>query len=95
MKAVGVYRYLPTDNPESIVDVDLPRPTTSGGDLLVSVRAIAVNPVDFKVRSRIDKPQPAPRILGWDAAGVVEEVGPDCTLFKPGDKVRHPIFGNA
>ena len=89
MKAVGVYRYLPTDNPESMVDVDLPRPTPSGRDLLVSVRAIAVNPVDFKVRSRIDKPQSAPRILGWDAAGVVEEAGPDCALFKPGDKVYY------
>ena len=89
MKAVGVYRYLPTDNPESLVDVELPRPTPSGRDLLVSVRAIAVNPVDFKVRSRIDKPLSAPRILGWDAAGVVEEVGADCSLFRPGDKVYY------
>jgi zinc-binding alcohol dehydrogenase family protein len=64
---------------------EVPRP--AGHDLRVSVQAVSVNPVDTKVRAGIKAAQQAPRILGWDAAGVVESVGPDVTLFKPGDHV--------
>ncbi|WP_034292638.1 zinc-binding alcohol dehydrogenase family protein [Herbaspirillum sp. RV1423] len=87
MKAVALKRYLPIDNPESLIDVELPRPVPQGRDLLVAVKAIAVNPVDTKVRAPKDKIEDAPRVLGWDAAGVVEAVGPEVTGFKPGDKV--------
>jgi alcohol dehydrogenase len=67
-------------------DVELPRPTPSGHDLLVKVEAISVNPVDTKQRKM---ESPAPRVLGWDAAGTVEAVGPQVTLFKPGDAVYY------
>ena len=87
MKAVALTRYLPIDNPESLMDVDLPKPQPSGHDLLVAVKAIAVNPVDTKVRSPKDKVEPSPRVIGYDAAGIVEAVGPDVTLFKVGDEV--------
>ena len=87
MKAVALTRYLPIDNPESLIDVDLPKPQPSGHDLLVAVKAIAVNPVDTKVRSPKDKVEPSPRVIGYDAAGIVEAVGPDVTLFKVGDEV--------
>ena len=87
MKAVALTRYLPIDDPQSLVDADLPKPQAGGRDLLVAVKAIAVNPVDTKVRSPKDKVEPAPRVLGYDAAGVVEAVGPDVTLFKVGDEV--------
>ena len=87
MKAVGLYRYLPIDHPESLVDLDLPTPTPQGHDLLVRVRAVSVNPVDYKVRAPKDKTEAEPRILGWDAAGEVVAVGPDVTLFHPGDRV--------
>ena len=87
MKAVGLTRYLPIDHPESLMDIELPIPRASGQDLLVRVHAIAVNPVDTKVRKPKDKVESAPKILGWDAAGEVVEVGLDCTLFKTGDKV--------
>lgn len=87
MKAVGLTRYLPIDHAESLVDIELPIPDVSGRDLLVHVHAIAVNPVDTKVRKPKDKVESAPKILGWDAAGEVIAVGPDCTLFKPGDQV--------
>jgi NADPH:quinone reductase len=50
------------------------------------VEAISVNPVDYKQR-KIDSP--TPRVLGWDAAGTVEAVGPEVTLFKPGDAVYY------
>lgn len=87
MKAVALTRYLPIDNPESLMDVDLPKPQPSGHDLLVAVKAIAVNPVDTKVRSPKDKVEPSPRVIGYDAAGIIEAVGPDVTLFKVGDEV--------
>ena len=67
-------------------DVELPRPAASGRDLLVKVEAISVNPVDTKQR-KMDSP--APRVLGWDAAGTVEAVGPEVSLFKPGDAVYY------
>lgn len=87
MKAVALKRYLPSSDPESLLDVDLPDPTPQGRDLLVRVQAISVNPVDVKVRSPKDKVEPAPKVIGWDAAGVVEATGPDCKLFKKGDAV--------
>jgi len=89
MKAVGLTLYLPIDNPESLLDIELPKPTATGRDLLVQINAIAVNPVDTKVRKPKDKVEETPRVLGWDAAGVVVEAGPDCTLFKVGDAVYY------
>lgn len=89
MKAVGFTRYLPIDDPQSLIDLDLPKPTPQGRDLLVAVRAVAVNPVDTKVRSPKDKVEDAPRVIGYDASGVVEAVGPDVTLFRPGDEVYY------
>jgi NADPH:quinone reductase len=89
VRAVGLYRYLLLSEPESLLDLDLPRPTPADRDLLVRVYAVSVNPVDTKVRSPKAKVEPAPRVLGWDAAGVVEEVGGDARLFKPGDEVYY------
>jgi zinc-binding alcohol dehydrogenase family protein len=89
MKAVGLTRYLPIDNPESLLDVELDAPAATGRDLLVEVRAVAVNPVDTKVRSPKDQVEPKPRVLGWDAAGVVKAVGDEVTLFRPGDEVYY------
>jgi NADPH:quinone reductase len=89
MKAVALKRYLPIDNPESFIDVELPMPQATGRDLLVAVHAVAVNPVDTKVRAPKDKVEAQPRVLGWDASGVVQAVGPDVTLFKVGDPVYY------
>jgi zinc-binding alcohol dehydrogenase family protein len=89
MKAIGLYRYLPITDPASFVDVEIDKPTPGGHDLLVHVRAISVNPVDTKIRAPKDQVESAPKILGWDASGVVEQVGPACTLFKPGDEVYY------
>ena len=87
MKAVGLYKYLPIDHSESLQDVEIETPKPQTRQLLVKVHAIGVNPVDTKMRSPQDKVEESPRILGWDAAGVVEAVGPDVTLFNPGDDV--------
>lgn len=89
MKAVALTRYLPIDDPESFLDVDLPKPVPDGRDLLVAVKAVSVNPVDTKVRAPKDTVEETPRVLGWDAAGIVEAVGPEVTLFKPGDEVYY------
>ncbi len=87
MKAVGLYRYLPLTDPESLVDLELPMPSPSGRDLLVRVEAVSVNPVDTKVRAPKETVESTARILGWDAAGLVEAVGSEVTLFRPGDAV--------
>ena len=89
MKAIGLYRYLPIENPESLVDVEIAKPVANGRDLLVHVKAISVNPVDVKRRAPKEQVETEPRILGWDVAGVVEQVGSDCTLFKVGDEVYY------
>jgi len=88
MKAVGFYKSLPIDDPESLLDVEVPDPTPEGRDLLVEVKAVSVNPVDAKRRMAGMQPG-ALKILGYDAAGVVKAVGPAVTLFKPGDAVYY------
>jgi len=76
---------LPIDDPQALVEVDLPKPVPGSRDLLVKIQAISVNPVDSKLRIGV---QPAgPRILGWDAVGTVEAVGAEVELFKTGDQV--------
>lgn len=87
MKAVGYRRSLPISEAEALLDVELPEPAVNGHDLLVRVNAVSVNPVDTKQRRRAEPAEGAVNILGYDAAGVVEAVGPDVTMFVPGDEV--------
>jgi len=89
MKAVGLTHYLPIADPQSLVDIELPKPTANGHDVLVRVEAVSVNPVDAKVRAPKPRIEEQPKILGYDAAGVVEGVGDAVTLFKPGDAVYY------
>ncbi|MFA4133848.1 MULTISPECIES: zinc-binding alcohol dehydrogenase family protein [unclassified Brevibacillus] len=89
MKAVVAYRYLPISNPESLIDLHVDKPEPTGRDLLVRVKAISVNPADVGVRESHNYEADSPKILGWDAAGIVEQVGPDCQLFQPGDKIYY------
>ena len=87
MKAIGYTKCLPVEDAEALIDLDIPIPAApEGHDMLVEVRAVSVNPVDTK-RRRSEAPKEGARILGFDAAGVVREVGPLCTLFQPGDEV--------
>jgi NADPH:quinone reductase len=87
MKAVGLYQYLPIENEQSLIDIEMDRPQPMGKDLLVNVRAISVNPVDVKVRAPKSGTETTPRILGWDAAGEVIAVGPEVESFAVGDQV--------
>jgi len=87
MKAIGYLRGTALTDPRSFFEIEKPAPILAAHDLLVSVRAVSVNPVDTKVRDgrvflgdEID-------VLGWDVAGVVVAVGAEVTLFRPGDEV--------
>jgi zinc-binding alcohol dehydrogenase family protein len=87
MKAIGYIHSLPPSDPQSLFDFELAEPTPGPRDLLVAVRAVSVNPVDTKVRMRAQGTPEQPKILGFDCAGVVQSVGSEVTLFKPGDEV--------
>ncbi|KAJ5909350.1 hypothetical protein N7504_003993 [Penicillium tannophilum] len=93
MKAIVVEKYGPIENLETRVVPDIGEP--EGCDLLISVEACSVNPIDIKVRAGIydDYPDyydhvPRPyQICGYDGAGIVKKAGPDCSLFREGDAV--------
>lgn len=86
MKAFAITRAATNgSNIAFINEITLPVPQAQGHDLLVEIKAISVNPVDTKVRAGFSAD--TPRVLGWDAVGVVKAVGNDVTLFAPGDEV--------
>ncbi|MBQ4854860.1 zinc-binding alcohol dehydrogenase family protein [Rhodanobacter sp. B2A1Ga4] len=89
MKAVALTRYLPIDDPQSLLDVELPTPVPGAHDLRVRVEAVSVNPVDTKLRSPKPQIEAQPKVLGYDAAGVVEAIGDSVHGFQPGDRVYY------
>jgi NADPH2:quinone reductase len=88
MKAIGYYA---PGSVDVLQEIDLPKPKPRLRDLLVEVRAISVNPVDAKIRGGGGPGAPSgeAKVLGWDAAGVVAEVGTEVTHFAPGDEVYY------
>lgn len=86
MKAVAYTQSLPIEDEAALRDIELLAPQPGPRDLLVEVRAIAVNPVDTKIRRNVE-PEETPKVLGWDAVGTVRSVGSEVTLFKAGDRV--------
>lgn len=89
MRAVAFKHPGPVDREDSLVDIELPDPVATGRDLLVRVHAVSVNPVDAKVRAGMRGSGGDWRVLGFDAAGVVEATGPEVTGFKVGDQVMY------
>jgi len=87
MKAIVFSKSMNPDDNESLELIDAPKPNAAGRDILVKVEAISINPVDYKVRQGGSLAGGDYRILGWDAAGIVEAVGEQVSLFKPGDQV--------
>ncbi|MDW5442904.1 zinc-binding alcohol dehydrogenase family protein [Polaromonas sp. SM01] len=88
MKAIGYKTPQAISQPDSLIDITLADPVATGRDLLVEVKAVSVNPVDTKVRtSGAPAEGQAYKVLGWDASGIIKAVGPEVTLFKPGDRV--------
>ncbi|MEM1235675.1 MAG: zinc-binding alcohol dehydrogenase family protein [Pseudomonadota bacterium] len=86
MKAIGYNAPGPIDGAGALHEFETDKPSPEGQDLLVRVEAVSVNPVDTKIRVR-RAPEGVPAILGWDAAGVVDAVGPDAQGFAVGDRV--------
>lgn len=87
MKAIGYKENLPATDVYSLQDIEVETPKVTGSDILVEVKAISVNPVDYKIRANRPAPDGEWSVIGWDATGVVKEVGEDVTLFKVGDEV--------
>ena len=88
MKAVAFTHSKPITALDALEDVDLPMPVPRRHDLLVEVKAVSVNPVDTKLRLS-GEPLGEPRVLGFDAAGIVREIGPEVQHFSVGDEVYY------
>ncbi len=91
MKAIGFKKSLPITVADSFIAFEMEKPSPSGFDILVKVLANSVNPVDFKVRQNAAKDEElkAPKVIGWDAAGIVDAVGEKTSKFKVGDEVYY------
>lgn len=87
MKAIGYKKNLPATDVNSLQDIEIDMPKATGKDILVEVKAISVNPVDYKIRANRPAPDGKWSVIGWDATGVVKEVGEDVSLVKVGDEV--------
>ncbi|WNN47997.1 zinc-binding alcohol dehydrogenase family protein [Siccibacter colletis] len=84
VKAIAVN---PQD-PKHFIEISQQEPTPGDYDLLVEVKAASVNPVDTKVHKGLVKNGlQEPRVLGWDASGIVKAMGSRVTGFKAGDEV--------
>ncbi|NJB81284.1 zinc-binding alcohol dehydrogenase family protein [Wenyingzhuangia aestuarii] len=91
MKAIGFKQSLPITDANSFIEFETEKPKASGYDLLVKVHANSVNPVDFKIRqtAALDTVLETPKVIGWDAVGIVEAVGEQTSKFKIGDAVYY------
>lgn len=87
MKAIAYTHCHPVSHEDALLDLILPDAAEPRGhDVLVEVRAVSVNPVDAKLRGAAD-PAGEPRILGFDAAGVIRARGPQAHIFGDGEEV--------
>lgn len=91
MKAIGFKTSLPITKNDSFIEFETPLPQPKGRDILVKIKAISVNPVDYKIRqnSAKDTVLDTPKVIGWDATGTVEAIGDEVSFFKPGDAVYY------
>ncbi|WP_226896396.1 zinc-binding alcohol dehydrogenase family protein [Poseidonibacter ostreae] len=89
MKAVGFKKSLKIEENESLIEIEKEIPKAEGFDIVVKVNAISVNPADTKIRIRTapDKILDTPKIMGYDAVGIIEEIGEKVTNFNIGDRV--------
>jgi len=91
MKAAFLVSY---GQPGSLQYGDMPEPALKENGLLVEVKAVSVNPVDWKIRKgalKVITGSKFPKIIGSDFAGIVKEVAPGINGFKSGDRVYGAI----
>ncbi|MDF1761752.1 MAG: NADP-dependent oxidoreductase [Coxiellaceae bacterium] len=87
MKAMAIETFGDVDIVKSM---DLPKPVAGDDEVLIKITHAGINPVDWKICQGAFKdfyPYQFPIILGWDAAGVVEQVGSAVSDYQLGDKV--------
>src|SRR5580700_10901902 len=84
MKAVRIHEH---GGPEVLKYEDIPEPSIKANEILLRVRACALNHLDLWVRKGIPIKYPMPHILGSDIAGEVVAVGDLCERIKPGQRV--------
>lgn len=89
MKAIATYEPKAIHDLDPLVEIEMDKPIAKARDLLVKIKAISINPADTKVRKSYKSENNIPRILGWDAAGIVEDIGSDVVDFKIGDEVYY------
>lgn len=89
MKAIGFTQHLNINNSRSLFEFEESIPVPKGHDLLVKVNAVSVNPVDVGVRRGGHGKLKTPKVIGWDACGIVKKVGNQVSLFNPGDRVYY------
>lgn len=89
MKAIGYKTPGSIDLETSLVDITLDKPVATGKDLLVKIHAVSVNPADTKIRAMVPPAADSWGVLGFDASGVVEAVGPEASQFNVGDEVYY------
>ena len=87
MRAIAIQKF---DGIEALEVMDLPKPKPASDEILVKIKAAGINPVDRKIREGFLKdrmPYQFPIILGWDASGIIEELGSQISGFKVGDEI--------
>ncbi|TKB26202.1 zinc-binding alcohol dehydrogenase family protein [Desulfopila sp. IMCC35006] len=91
MKAIGYKQAGPITAQDALIEFEAATPVLGPRDLLVEVRGISVNPVDVKVRAmpELGPEKGQTKIIGYDAAGIVREIGSDVRTFKVGDAVYY------
>jgi NADPH2:quinone reductase len=91
MRAIGFKTSLPISEQDSLLEFEVDQPIPGEHDLLVKIDAVSINPIDFKMRqtSAINTVLDNPKIIGWDAVGIVEAIGDKVTLFNIGDYVYY------
>jgi NADPH:quinone reductase len=89
MKAIGFKTSYNIENEQSLFEFEKDKPIAQGFDILVKINAVSMNPVDTKVRIRAatNTVLDEPKVLGYDAVGIVEEIGCDVKNFKINDRV--------
>ncbi len=89
MKAIGFYQGLAVEDDNSFVDFEKPIPQVAGHDVLVKVTGLSINPVDIKIREGVTERLDQPKVIGYDAVGIIEAIGDQVQKFQTGDRIYY------
>lgn len=89
MKAIVIHQPNTINDLQPFSEIDIDKPVPKGKDILVKIKAISINPADLKVKKSYKSENNIPKILGWDAVGIVDDIGNEVLNFKVGDEVYY------